>query len=176
MPQFSLAARIDAAVGRGWVLNGGLSGRRYDTGDVTIVTAGIEKYMGAFRVAYTAFGAFLGGEGSLSHAVTFDRTYGRGEDNLFGMTVSTGDELEQDAPELRVTEVRAISARGRHWIGRRIGLLYTIGVHEQGTDYTRRGAPPGSPSASDRDDHRPNRHRAAGRSGAPPSCSRAACF
>ena len=46
VPQVSLAGRIDAAVGRGWVLNGGLSGRRYDTGDVTMMTAGIEKYPG----------------------------------------------------------------------------------------------------------------------------------
>jgi YaiO family outer membrane protein len=144
VPQFGMGARVDAQAGRGWVLNSGVSGRRYDTGDVTIVSAGLEKYVSRFRLAYTAFGAFLGGEGSVSHAVAFDTTYGSGEDNLFGVTVSTGDELEHDVrAELRVTEVRAISARGRHWIGRRIGLLYTIGVHEQGTDYTRRGGTAG---------------------------------
>ncbi len=143
VPQISLAGRIDAAVGRGWVLNGGLSGRRYDTGDVTMVTAGIEKYMGAFRLAYTSYGAFLGGEGSLSHSATIDRTYGRGEDNIFGITFAGGEELEHDGTGLRTSEVRGISARGRHWLGRRVGVLYTIGIHEQGTYYTRRGGTAG---------------------------------
>ena len=143
VPQFSLAGRIDAAVGRGWVLNGGLSERRYDTGDVTMVTAGIEKYLGAFRFAYTSFGAFLGGQGSLSHSAGIDRTYGRGEDNIVGITLAGGEELEHDGTGLRTSEVRGISARGRHWLGRRVGLLYTIGIHEQGTYYTRRGGTAG---------------------------------
>lgn len=143
VPQVGLAGRIDARVGRGWVLNGGVSGRRYDTGDVTMVTAGVEKYTGPFRLAYTSYGAFLAGEGSLSHAGTIDRSYGRQEDNVFGLTLSAGEELEQDTAGLRASRIRAISARGRHWFGRRIGVLYTIGVHEQGTSYTRRGGTTG---------------------------------
>ena len=144
VPQFGVGGRIDARVGRGWVLNSGVSGRRYDTGDVTMVSAGFEKYVQRFRLAYTSYGAFLGGEGSLSHAVTFDTSYGTDGGNLIAVTLAAGDELEQDVrAELRATEVRAISARGRHWIGRRIGVLYTIGVHEQGTSYTRRGGTAG---------------------------------
>ncbi len=144
VPQFGLAGRIDASVGRGWVLNGGVAGRRYDNGAVTLLTGGIEKYTGSFRLAYTAFGAVLDGDRSLSHAVTVDRTYGSAEDNVVGITLSGGEELEQDVrAELRASQIRAISARGRHWLGRRIGLLYTIGVHEQGTHYTRRGGSAG---------------------------------
>lgn len=144
VPRFGVAGRIDAPVGRGWVLNGGVSARSYDTGDVTILSAGVEKYVGRFRLAYTSFGARLAGEGSVSQTVSFDATYGSGEDNLFGVTFSAGDELEQDVrAELRASRVRALSARGRHWIGRRIGVLYTIGVHDQGTAYTRRGGTAG---------------------------------
>lgn len=140
VPQFGGGGRVDVRVGRGWVLNSGVSGRRYDTGAVTILTAGLEKYVSRFRLAYTSYSAFLGGEGSFSNALSFDTTYGSGEDNLFGVTIAAGDELEQDVrAALRASEIRAISARGRHWIGRRVGLLYTIGVHDQGTLYTRRG-------------------------------------
>ncbi|MBA3639552.1 MAG: YaiO family outer membrane beta-barrel protein [Acidobacteriota bacterium] len=139
-----MAGRIDAPVGRGWVLNGGVSARSYDTGEVTILSAGVEKYVGRFRLAYTSFGALLAGEGSFSQAVSFDASYGRGEDNLFGVAFSAGDELEQDVrAELRATDVRGVTARGRHWLGRRVGVLYTIGVHDQGTQYTRRGGTAG---------------------------------
>jgi YaiO family outer membrane protein len=94
-------------------------------------------------LAYASHGAFLSGEGSLSHSATIDRAYGRGEDNLFGITFAAGEELENDGSGLRSSDVRGISARGRHWLGRRIGVLYTIGVHEQGTYYTRRGGTAG---------------------------------
>jgi YaiO family outer membrane protein len=140
VPQFGVSSRIDAAVGRGWVLNAGLAERRYDTGGVTMLTAGVEKYVGPYRLAYTSYGAFVSGGGVLSHAAAFDRSYGRGEDNVVGVTISAGEELEQDVrAELRTSQVRGISARGRHWFGRRIGIIYTVGVHEQGTHYTRRG-------------------------------------
>lgn len=145
VPRVAVSGRIDAAVGRGWVLNAGVAERRYDTGDVTLLTTGIEHYAGRFRLAYTSYGAFLHDTGnSWSHSATVDSTYGSREENIIGLTVAAGEELEQDVHlGLRTSDVRAISARGRHWLSTRIGLLYSAGIHEQGTSYTRRNVTAG---------------------------------
>lgn len=145
VPRLQLGGRVDANVGGGWVVNTGLSERRYDTGTVRILNAGVDRYAGSLRLAYTAYNAFVADAGhSMSHAATIDHSYGAGEENLLGLTVSAGRELEQDVrAALRVSRIRAVSLRGRHWLGPRIGLFYTIGVHEQGSLYTRRGATAG---------------------------------
>ncbi len=159
--KFGLSGRIDARLGRGG-LNSGVSGRRYDTGDVTMLSGGVEKYVGPFRLAYTAFGAFLTGEGSLSHAGTVDRYYGRSEDNVLGVTVSAGEELEHDVQRAPRQSRCGPSRRGAGTGSDAGSGCSTRSASTSKARTTHAGAaPPGSPSGFDADDHQPNCDRAA---------------
>jgi YaiO family outer membrane protein len=142
---WSLAGRVDAPLGGGWVANAGVQHRHYDIASVDLVTAGAERYFTAYRAAYSAYVAHLGGGGTaVSHAAQLDRYYGREQGSMIRVILSAGDELERIGPAAILrTSVRAVSLSGRHWVSSRWAVVYAAGVHEQGPLYTRRGVTAG---------------------------------
>jgi YaiO family outer membrane protein len=145
VPRLALAGRVDAGIGRGWVLNGGLRHRRYDAAVVELTELGIERYAGVYRFVYTAFlGHLRGGGTAASQSVRMDRLYGRDQSSLFGISFSGGSELERVAASgILRTNVRAVSITGRHWVTPRWAIVYAAGLHEQGDLYARRGGTAG---------------------------------
>jgi YaiO family outer membrane protein len=141
LPSWSIGGRADVKLTRGYLASGGLSHRRYDGTTVNLITAGVERYVGSYRAAYTAYVAHLSGaDVAGSHLVRVDRFYGREGSSLFGVALSAGAELEHLGGGTIVrTPVRAVSVLGRHWMTPRWALTYAAGVHDQGTLYTRRG-------------------------------------
>lgn len=145
VPRWALVGWADASLGRGWVVNAGVRHRRYDAATVNLLNIGAERYVGAYRLVYTAYvGHLVGGGTSGSHLARADRLYGRDQSNVVGVSVSAGNELEHiGAPGFLRTSVLAISLSGRHWVTSRWAVVYNAGVHEQGTLYIRTGGTAG---------------------------------
>ena len=141
LPAWALGARAGVRLPRGYAAHAGLRHRRYDGVTVNLLDGGAERYVGRYRLAYTAYLARLsGGETAASHAARLDRFYGRDESNLLGVGLAAGAELEHlGSGTILRTPVRALSLLGRHWFTPRWALVYGAGMHDQGALYTRRG-------------------------------------
>ena len=141
VPRWALAGWAEASLGRGWVVNAGVRHRRYDAATVNLLNIGAERYVGAYRLVYTAYvGHLVGAGASGSHLARADRLYGRDQGNFVGVSVSAGSELEHiGSSGLLRTSVLATSLSGRHWVTPRWAVVYNAGVHEQGTLYMRTG-------------------------------------
>jgi|GEM_PF-706634 len=140
MPAVSFYGQIERNFGRGWLGHAGLRHSHYSDDNVNIGVFGVEKYIKAYRAAYTLYVAHLNGSGtSVSHA--FQGNYYYGERNSVGVGFAFGEEIESvgNGQFIR-TDVREINFTGRHWLNRKWGLSYVALWHRQGTFYDRAGA------------------------------------
>lgn len=55
LPEWSALATLSRALGDGWVASAGLKRTAYATSDVSGATATLERYVGAYRLAWTVF-------------------------------------------------------------------------------------------------------------------------
>jgi YaiO family outer membrane protein len=145
VPRWGLAGRVDASMGKGWVVVGGVRHRAYDLVAATLMSAGVERYMGAYRMAYTLFGGRIPDGGvSASHLTRIDRLYGSDQINLVGLGVSAGTELEHLGPAgIQRTRVRALFLSGRHWVNPRWGVTYGASVTRRTALYSQTGVSAG---------------------------------
>ena len=110
----SVFGQLYWTVGGGWVLNGGGRFSSYTDSDARVLTAGVERYFGQYRAAYTYYnGKPEDAPSASSHRVTFDYYYFE-ERSRIGLAVSWGREVENVGPPTGVitTDVRSISIVG----------------------------------------------------------------
>ncbi len=139
LPTLALFGQLTRVLGKGWVGSAGIRYSHYTTDKVNMGVFGIEKYVKAYRAAYTMYVAHLNGRGtSVSHL--FQGNYYYGERNSVGVAVAFGQEIENINGRLIRTDVRDVSLVGRHWMTKRWGVSYVGVWHRQGTFYTRSGA------------------------------------
>ena len=137
----SVFGQLHWAAGGGWVLNGGARFSSYRDSDTRVLTAGVERYFGHYRAAYTYYnGKPEDVSSASSHRVAFDYYY-FDERSRVGMAISWGREVENVGPPTGVTttDVRSISIVGRHWFTPDWAIAWEIGTHEQGDLYRRTG-------------------------------------
>jgi YaiO family outer membrane protein len=125
----------------GWVLNGGGRFSSYTDKDTRVWTAGVERYVGRFRAAYTYYnGKPEDASSASSHRLGFDYYY-FDERSRVGVAVSWGREVENVGPPtgIVISDVRSISLVGRHWFTPDWAIAWEFGTHEQGELYRRTG-------------------------------------
>jgi len=129
-----LAVRAPA----GWGARTSLQHRQYVTTGVDIGSVGVERYVGAYRVAYAVFLAHLqSGPLAVSQRVDGSVYYGS-QNSSVGAILSAGEEIEPLPPfGVLTTPVRAIGVVGRQSLGRSWFLSYDVLAQRQGTLYTR---------------------------------------
>lgn len=140
LAETSVLGQFAWAIGGGWVVSGGARFNEYTDTGTRLLLAGVERYFGSYRVAYTAYNGKPDGASSApSHRLAFDRYY-FDERSRIGVSVAWGSEVENVGPPtgVIVTEIRAITVVGRHWLTPKWALAWEVGTHEQG-DYYRRG-------------------------------------
>src|ERR1043166_5382198 len=93
MPAVSLYGQIERNFGGGWVGHAGLRHSHYSEDNVNIGVFGVEKYIKAYRAAYTLYGARLIGIGT-SPSHVFNWSYYYGERNSVGVGFAFGQEIE----------------------------------------------------------------------------------
>jgi YaiO family outer membrane protein len=141
LPRGSVLGHLSWAAGSGWVLSGGMRFNEYALNDTRVLMAGVERYFGSYRAGYTLYNGKPEGESSASsHRLSFDRYYD-GERSRIGVGVTWGREIEYVGPPagVIVSDVRAFSLLGRHWLSRDWAVTWELGTHEQGDLYRRTG-------------------------------------
>jgi YaiO family outer membrane protein len=114
--------------------------RSYETGDVSIVSATVEKYFANFRVAGGLSASTLDSSDTAFARVASFGWY-PGADRNVAIIVSDGRELESvGIDQLLETDVRGVALTGLQPITDRVGLRWQIGTHRQGELYRRRYA------------------------------------
>lgn len=130
-----LSLRLDG----GFALGASYRHREYSGNGVEIANATLEKYAGAYRVAYTFWLSKieLSPRGRRrSHSVTVTRYYG--ERSNVSLIIGAGDGLEAiDLQRVVETETRNAVVSGAHWISERLALTYEAGWHRQDPFYDR---------------------------------------
>lgn len=137
----SVFGQVYWVVDGGWVLNGGARFSEYTDADTRVLTAGVERYFGHYRAAYTYYnGKPDDAPAASSHRVSFDYYY-FDERSRVGLAIAWGREVENVGPPTGVvtTDVRSITLVGRHWFTPDWAVAWEIGTHEQGDLYRRTG-------------------------------------
>lgn len=140
-PRFLPDAVIGTYVGRsyanGWVTTLGYRHRSFTSVNVGTATLTTERYVGAFRFAYSLNASRLAGaDTSLGHSFTSNWYYN--DRSSVGLSISNGTEAEAVGPgQVLESRVRSIALSGRRTLNDRFGLQWWLGVHDQGDFYRR---------------------------------------
>jgi len=133
-------AEISQELGAGWVASLGGKLARYDSGDVRIASATVEKYLGDWRLAYTGY-LSRADDGGWAPAHRLSATWYRDTLTFVTASAATGREVENVLPQgLVSTDVRAYALGGGLKLGDTWGLSLDLGYVHQGDLYTRRYA------------------------------------
>jgi YaiO family outer membrane protein len=146
VPAWSGGVRAEQGLGAGLVASAGLRGAWYG-GDpaagggarTALASAGLERYLGRWRLAGTGYLAGVAGAWSGSGRLAADLFLG--ERDRVGVAVSAGRELESaGGGRLLASDVVAVALGGRHGIAAAWAVTWELGVQRQGELYTRAGA------------------------------------
>ena len=138
LPEFGYSGHIGRALDEGWVVDLRHQRREYATATVNSTIGSVEKYIGAFRYAYSLGLSRLQGASSFSnHTLTANWYYT--DDSSIGITLSTGDEAESlGNGQVLETNVKGITVNGSRKLSERFAVRWWLGVSEQGEFYRRR--------------------------------------
>lgn len=141
LPEASVLGHLSWVAGSGWVLSGGARFSDYTDNGSRVLMAGVERYFGSYRAAYTLYnGKPEDASSASSHRIAFDYYY-YGERSRIGLAVTWGREVEYVGPPtgIIVSDVWALAMLGRHWLTPSWALTWELGTHEQGELYRRTG-------------------------------------
>jgi YaiO family outer membrane protein len=142
LPKHSLFGQVSKQLAGGWALSLGLRHSEYAATGVDVVVAGVERYWGSFRGAYTLYsGRPEGAPSGQAHRFQLNYYYGDGERSTVGVSVTTGREVENAGPPAGIltSNVRDLTFSGRHWMTPDWALSWDVLAHEQGNLYRRQG-------------------------------------
>ncbi len=137
-PELGGSAHVGKALSDGWVTDLRYRRREYTTATVGSWIGTLEKYYGAYRIAYSFGWSRLHGVSSFSNHVVSANWYYR-DDSSIGITLNDGNEAESlGNGQVLETDVRGISVTGRRAVSDRVSVQWWLGVHAQGDFYRRR--------------------------------------
>lgn len=141
LPEASVLAQLHKQLGEGWGVLLGARRSRYQTTSTDVWSAGIERYFGNYRAAYTFYSGRPENAGS-APAHLLQLTYYYDDRSSVGVSFTFGKELESVGPPVGViqSQVRAVAVSGRHWFAPDWALVYEALTHDQGSLYRRSGA------------------------------------
>lgn len=140
LPRWSLFGSLIREFSGGWVFNLGYRRTEYDNSRVNLGVATLERYFGNYHAAYSFYQSNLEGNGS-AQANGVRLNYFYTDTSRVGAAYSSGRELEYIGPNFGVlkSDVTSFSISGRHSFSPKWGASYSIGYHEQGKSYIKRG-------------------------------------
>lgn len=125
LPRDGLYLRARRELGQGWGVIGGARHRRYNVANVNIASLAVDRYIGAYRAAFTMTSSHsdTAGNGGTRRAQLI-YYYGRG--SLIQGSLSGGTEVEKIPPNGPILTLPVATARlsGRHWLSPRWGIDY----------------------------------------------------
>jgi len=137
-PELGLSGHVGKLFADGWVADLRYRRREYDSATVGSYIGTVEKYYGAYRLAYSLGWSRLHGTSDfMNHVFTLNWYYN--DDASIGITLNDGNEAESlGNGQVLETDVRGFTLTGRRAINERVGIQWWLGLHEQGDFYRRR--------------------------------------
>lgn len=136
LPETVVNAAIGRILGQGWIVGGGVGRRRYVDDSVDTVGVHVERYFGRFRAALNVDNTRLDEASTFSYRGALD--YYAASGARYGLNIAAGDEVEVIAPgQLLDMDISAVAVSGRHPVGDRLGIVWRVGTHRQGSLYRR---------------------------------------
>ena len=140
LARWTALAELSHAFGEGWVGSAAAKLSRFSQADARTVSATVERYMGDFRLGYTAF-LSRPESGSWSPAHRIAASWYRGDLTYVTVAGARGREVENVFPSgLLASDVRAASIGAGLELAPRWGLTLEWARVRQGDLYTRRTA------------------------------------
>ena len=136
-PDSTLGVSVRRSFDRGWGVTAAYRHRDFPTVNVGTATLTTERYVGAFRFAYSLNATHLDGAGtSFGHGFTTNWYYD--DQASIGLTLSGGTEAEAIGPgQVLKSRVRSAALTGRRTLNERLALQWWLGLHDQGDFYRR---------------------------------------
>lgn len=140
LARWSTTVELARKFSRGWA--GHASGRygAYASGRANLATVGADKY---FRKNYSVgYTLYLGNSARtrISNTHLVHGNYYYGEANSLRLTVAAGRSLESlGRGGIVATNTKSLNFLGQHWFNKNWGLVYNVGIQQQGNIYQRRG-------------------------------------
>lgn len=122
---------------RGWLLHGGGRSTRYNDVRVNQGLLMLEHYFSDFSasLAWRPARAF----GTTAHGLELRASYYYSDRDSAGLIVAGGKEAANTGGGVRLSSLRSAALVGRHWLGQRWALNYSLGHTRQGDFYLRNG-------------------------------------
>lgn len=139
LAKWSLGLDLNRRLDDGWGLSFGGRHTAYASADTDRVSLGVERYFGAYRVAWVGSSTHLSGASwSTAQRLQLSRYYAAA--SSVGVSLGHGREAENLPPRGVVTStVDVLALVGRHWLDRDWALSYEATLLDQGDFYRRRG-------------------------------------
>lgn len=136
LPEWSAVATLVRRLGEGWLASGSWKQAQYATSEVATATAGLERYVGPFRVAYTAYlSRPAGAAWSPTHRVTA-AWYGEGLTRVEA-GLARGRETENTPAGLVTSDVRNATLSASLGLTPTWAVTLDLERQRQGELYTR---------------------------------------
>ena len=138
MPESGFDVHLGRSFGDGWGVTLRHRRRDYANAEVDSTIAGVEKYVGEFRLAFDHAWSRLDESSNFTSHVLAGSWY-ISDDASIGLSYAAGREAESIGPGLVLeTDIRTATLSGRYQFSRRVGANWWLGLHEQGDLYRRR--------------------------------------
>jgi YaiO family outer membrane protein len=139
LPRSSLQLQMQSAWMEGYGTWVGFRRSRYQQADTDLFIAGVERYVGDYRFAYTLYLADPGAGGhASSHRIQATRY---AESWSLGASLARGREVENiGGTALLVSDIRYAGIQAAYRFASQSWLNLDVGEHRQGSLYSRRGA------------------------------------
>lgn len=137
LPDSVIGAYLGRSFAKGWGVTFAYRHRSFTSVNVGSKTVTAERYVGAFRFAYSLSASHLSGAGeSFGHSFTSNWYYN--DRSSIGLSISGGTESEAIGPgQVLESRVRGLALTGRRELNQKFGLQWWLGQHEQGDFYRR---------------------------------------
>ena len=130
-------ASLQYAIGKGWVVTGGVRHAEYNAATATQLPLGLEYYFGPFLASYSPTATFISGHTLYNHRVQFSYYY---DDISYAtLSYSRGEESDEFQSSFLVSDVYTYGINGRHWLNQKWAISWDLSKTQQGSFYERSG-------------------------------------
>lgn len=137
LPELDASVHFGRTLADGWVAGVRYRRRDYAATGVDMLAGTVERYAGAYRIAYTlGISKLSGASASLGHGLATNWYYS--DAGSVGLALNFGEEAEAiGAGQVIETDVRGVTLSGRRRLGDRAELQWWLAAQEQGDFYRR---------------------------------------
>ena len=130
-------ASLQYALGKGWVVSGGVRHAEYNAATATQLPLNLEYYFGSYRLGYSPTITSISGHTLYNHRVQFSYYYN--DISFATLSYGRGEESDEFQSNFIVSDVYTYGINGRHWLSQQWAVSWELSKTRQGSFYERSG-------------------------------------